>query len=158
VAGARHRDAPTRCSVGSCHNGFPLYAYPVNPAWIARFQDRGHDIGAVVDASIAADAAVLRNVPDDVTVALHTCRGNHRSSWMCEGSLEPVAERMFGELPYDVFLVEWDDLGRDGGFEPVRHLREGERKVICSAAWMRPRASRAASTDGRSRPSAGSRA
>jgi 5-methyltetrahydropteroyltriglutamate--homocysteine methyltransferase len=49
---------------------------------------------------------------------------------MCEGSLEPVAERVFGELPYDTFLVEWDDLGRDGGFEPVRHLREGATMVM----------------------------
>ncbi|MGZ8600409.1 MAG: 5-methyltetrahydropteroyltriglutamate--homocysteine S-methyltransferase, partial [Actinomycetota bacterium] len=50
--------------------------------------------------------------------------------WMCEGSLEPVAERVFGGLPYDAFLVEWDDLGRDGGFEPVRFLREGARIVM----------------------------
>ena len=49
---------------------------------------------------------------------------------MCEGSLEPVAERVFGELPYDAFLVEWDDLGRDGGFEPVRHLRDGSLMVM----------------------------
>jgi 5-methyltetrahydropteroyltriglutamate--homocysteine methyltransferase len=85
---------------------------------VGRFEAGGHDIGAPVDAAIAADTAVLEDIPDDVTVALHICRGNFRSSWMCEGSLEPVAERVFGELPYDAFLVEWDDLGRDGGFEP----------------------------------------
>ena len=73
---------------------------------------------------------MLEGIPDDVTVALHICRGNYRSSWMCEGSLEPVAERVFGELPYDAFLVEWDDLGRDGGFEPVRYLREGSTMVM----------------------------
>jgi 5-methyltetrahydropteroyltriglutamate--homocysteine methyltransferase len=49
---------------------------------------------------------------------------------MCEGSLEPVAERVFGDLPYDVFLVEWDDLGRDGGFEPVRFLRQPSTLVM----------------------------
>ena len=49
---------------------------------------------------------------------------------MCEGSLEPVAERVFGGLPYDAFLVEWDDLGRDGGFEPIRFLREGSTMVM----------------------------
>jgi len=65
-----------------------------------------------------------------VIVALHICRGNYRSSWMCEGSLEPVAERVFGELPYSAFLVEWDDLGRDGGFEPVRFLRKGSTMVL----------------------------
>ncbi|HJY31746.1 MAG TPA: hypothetical protein VJ573_02510 [Actinomycetota bacterium] len=109
---------------------FPLYPYLVDPAWVERFEARGHHVADLVDAAIAADTAVLEGIPDDVTVALHICRGNYRSSWMCEGSLEPVAERVFGELPYDAFLVEWDDLGRDGGFEPVRFLRTGSTMVM----------------------------
>ena len=109
---------------------FPLYPYLVDPAWISRFEGAGHDVTSLVDAAIATDIAILEGIPEDVTTALHICRGNFRSSWMCEGSLEPVAERVFGELPYDAFLVEWDDLGRDGGFEPVRHLREGSVMVM----------------------------
>ena len=84
----------------------------------------------MVEAAIAADTAVLDGVPDDVFVSMHICRGNFRSSWMCEGSLEPVADEVFGGLPYDVFLVEWDDEGRDGGFEPIRSLREGSIAVM----------------------------
>ena len=34
------------------------------------------------------------------------------------------------QLPVDTFLVEWDDLGRDGGFEPIRFLREGSTMVM----------------------------
>jgi 5-methyltetrahydropteroyltriglutamate--homocysteine methyltransferase len=109
---------------------FPLYPYLVDPVWIGRFAEAGHDVTALVDRALAADTAVLDGIPDDVTVGLHICRGNYRSSWMCEGSLEPVAERVFGGLPYDTFLVEWDDLGRDGGFEPVRHLRRGATMVM----------------------------
>ena len=109
---------------------FPLYPYLVDVAWTERFRTRGHDIDALIDTAIAADTAVLEGIPDDATTALHICRGNFRSSWMCEGSLEPVAERVFGGLPYDAFLVEWDDLGRDGGFEPVRHLRQGAVMVM----------------------------
>jgi 5-methyltetrahydropteroyltriglutamate--homocysteine methyltransferase len=110
--------------------GFPLYPYLVDPTWIQRFEAAGHSVEGVLDAAIAADIAVLKDIPDDVTTALHICRGNYRSSWMCEGSLEPVAERVFGELPYDTFLVEWDDLGRDGGFEPIRFLRDGSTMVM----------------------------
>ena len=109
---------------------FPLYPYLVDPAWVARFEDHGHDVDTLLDSAIAADTAVLEDLPDDVTVALHICRGNYRSSWMCEGSLDHVADRVFGQLPYDAFLVEWDDLGRDGGFEPVRFLREGAVMVM----------------------------
>jgi 5-methyltetrahydropteroyltriglutamate--homocysteine methyltransferase len=109
---------------------FPLYPYLVDPVWVERFEARGHRVADLVDAAVAADTAVLEGIPDDVTVALHICRGNFRSSWMCEGSLERVAERVFGDLPYNAFLVEWDDLGRDGGFEPVRFLRKGSTMVM----------------------------
>jgi 5-methyltetrahydropteroyltriglutamate--homocysteine methyltransferase len=109
---------------------FPLYPYLVDPVWIERFEARGHRAADLVDAAVAADTAVLEGIPDDVIVALHICRGNFRSSWMCEGSLEPVADRVFGDLPYNAFLVEWDDLGRDGGFEPVRFLRKGSMMVM----------------------------
>ncbi|HYG73178.1 MAG TPA: 5-methyltetrahydropteroyltriglutamate--homocysteine S-methyltransferase, partial [Actinomycetota bacterium] len=109
---------------------FPLYPYLVDPGWVERFEAAGHPVDALVDAAIAVDTAILDGIPDEVTTALHICRGNYRSSWMCEGSLEPVAERVFGELPYDAFLVEWDDLGRDGGYEPVRHLRRGSTMVM----------------------------
>jgi 5-methyltetrahydropteroyltriglutamate--homocysteine methyltransferase len=109
---------------------FPLYPYLCDPAWVTRFEAEGHDVAALIDAALAADTAVLEGIPSDVTVGLHICRGNYRSSWMCEGSLAPVAERVFGGLPYDAFLVEWDDRGRDGGFEPVRHLRPGPIMVM----------------------------
>src|SRR6185503_10512922 len=89
----------------------------------------GHDPAALLEAALAADTAVLDGLPGHVTTGLHICRGNFRSSWMCEGSLEPVAERVF-DLPYDTFLVEWDDLGRDGGFEPIRFLRDGSVMVM----------------------------
>lgn len=109
---------------------FPLYPYLVDPRWIERFEAAGHAVDEVLRDALAADAAVLEEIPDDVTVGLHICRGNFRSSWMCEGSLEPVAEGVFGGLPYDAFLVEWDDRGRDGGFESVRFLRENAVMVM----------------------------
>ncbi len=108
---------------------FPLYPYLVDPVWIERFASAGHSVEHVLEGALRADAAVLESIPDDVTTALHICRGNFRSSWMCEGSLEPVAERVF-DLPHDTFLVEWDDVGRDGGFGPIRFLREGATMVM----------------------------
>ena len=108
---------------------FPLYVYISDPAWAARFEAAGHPIADVLESALIADRAILEGIPDDVITALHICRGNFRSSWMCEGSLEPIAEQVF-DLPFDTFLVEWDDLGRDGGFEPIRFLREGSTMVM----------------------------
>ncbi len=109
---------------------FPLYPYLVDPDWSARFEAAGHRVPDLLEKALAADRAVLAGIPDDVTTALHVCRGNYRSRWLCSGSLEPVAERLFGELPYDVFLVEWDDVGRDGGYEPIRFAPPGRIVVM----------------------------
>ena len=100
---------------------FPLYPYLVDADWVARFEAAGHRVPELLERAVAADRAVLAGIPEGVTTAIHVCRGNYRSRWLCAGSLEPVAERLFGDLPYDVFLVEWDDLGRDGGYSPIRH-------------------------------------
>jgi methionine synthase II (cobalamin-independent) len=104
---------------------FPLYPYLVDRDWSARFEAAGHTVSELLEKALAADKAILEEIPDGVTTGLHLCRGNYRSRWICAGSLEPVADRLFGELPYDVFLVEWDDVARDGGYEPVRFAPPG---------------------------------
>ena len=63
--------------------------------------------------------------PDDVTRAIHLCRGNWKSRHMVSGSLEPVAERFFTELPYDAFFIEWEDIRREGGYEALRQVPKG---------------------------------
>ena len=109
---------------------FPLYPYLVDPGWRVRFEAAGHSVEALLDKALAADRAVLEGLPQGVSTGLHICRGNYRSRWICEGSLEPVAERVFGELPYGVFLVEWDDVGREGGYEPIRFTPAGRVVVM----------------------------
>ncbi len=56
-----------------------------------------------------------------MTIGMHICRGNNRSAWMLEGSYEPIAERLFGELGVDRFLLEYDS-ERAGGFAPLRFM------------------------------------
>jgi len=80
-----------------------------------------------LDAAVRADArivAAVRRLSPDVTVGLHVCRGNYRSSWLAQGSYEPVAERLFSEVPVDRFLLEYDT-PRAGGFEPLRFIPSG---------------------------------
>jgi 5-methyltetrahydropteroyltriglutamate--homocysteine methyltransferase len=117
---------------------FPLYPYLVDPDWIARFEAAGQSVSGLLERAIAADTAVLEGIPDGVRTGLHVCRGNYRSRWICSGSLEPVAERLFGELPYHVFLVEWDDVGRDGGYAPIRYTHPGRVVVMGLVSSKRP--------------------
>ena len=45
-------------------------------------------------------------------------------------SLEPVAERMFNELPYDGFFIEWEDIKREGGYEALRFVPKGKMVIM----------------------------
>jgi 5-methyltetrahydropteroyltriglutamate--homocysteine methyltransferase len=86
---------------------------------------QGIDPDAFLAKALELDRRVIEGFPADVTFGLHICRGNYRSMWIYEGSLEPVAEAIFNELPYDVFLVEWDDPDRAGDYGALRHLPRG---------------------------------
>jgi 5-methyltetrahydropteroyltriglutamate--homocysteine methyltransferase len=91
---------------------------------------QGIDPDAFLAKALDLDRRVIEGFPTDVTFAMHICRGNYRSMWIYEGSLEPVAEAIFSELPYDVFLVEWDDPDRAGDYSALRHLPKGPVAVL----------------------------
>jgi len=84
------------------------------------------------DAAVYADAvnAAIRDVPDDMTVAIHTCRGNFKSTWLASGGYADfVAERVFTGLDVDAFFLEYDT-ERAGGFEPLRFVPKGKIVVL----------------------------
>jgi methionine synthase II (cobalamin-independent) len=90
------------------------------------------DPSIILDASVTADADIVTGVKaahPDVTVGMHICRGNNRSAYMAKGSYEPVAEKLFGTVPVDRFLLEYDT-ERSGGFEPLRFVRPGAVVVL----------------------------
>lgn len=65
----------------------------------------------------------------DLTVCVHTCRGNHRSAWVASGGYDRVAEAVFSELQVDGLFLEYDDV-RSGSFEPLRFVPKGKRIVL----------------------------
>jgi 5-methyltetrahydropteroyltriglutamate--homocysteine methyltransferase len=71
----------------------------------------------------------LRGRPPGLTVTTHMCRGNFRSSWAAEGGYDFVAEALLNELEVDGYFMEWDD-ERSGGFEPLRFLPPGDKRVV----------------------------
>jgi len=83
------------------------------------------------DTAMYADAvnAAIRDVPEDMTVAIHTCRGNFKSTWLASGSYDFVAETAFSKLDVDAFFLEYDT-DRAGGFEPLRFVPKGKIVVL----------------------------
>ncbi len=64
-----------------------------------------------------------------MTLAIHLCRGNNRSQWYAEGGYDPIAEKLFGQLNVDAFLLEYES-ARAGTFEPLRFVPKGKTVVL----------------------------
>jgi 5-methyltetrahydropteroyltriglutamate--homocysteine methyltransferase len=108
----------------------PQYTYYVDPQVRDRLRQAGTDPDAAFDEALAADTACLQGLRrDGITVAMHVCRGNNRSRWFTEGGYDPIAEKFFGSLPVDRFLLEYDT-GRAGGFAPLRFVPRGKAVVL----------------------------
>ena len=55
--------------------------------------------------------------------------GNNESKWYAEGGYEPIAEKLFGSLNVDRFLLEYDT-DRAGTFEPLRFMPPDKTVVL----------------------------
>ena len=72
-----------------------------------------------------------------MTLTVHMCRGNFRSSWVAEGGYDYVAEPLLSELDVDGYFMEFDD-DRSGGFEPLRFVPKGKFIVLGLVTSKRP--------------------
>jgi 5-methyltetrahydropteroyltriglutamate--homocysteine methyltransferase len=104
-------------------------AYLNDPAQRAYVDSIGGNGGTQHLTNIKVINEALAGRPAGMAVCTHMCRGNFRSSWMAEGGYDHVAEALFGELAVDGFFLEYDD-ARSGGFEPLRFVPEGDKRVV----------------------------
>jgi len=71
----------------------------------------------------------IEDRPQDLTLAIHLCRGNFRSAWVAEGGYEPVAEVLFNEMDVDAYFLEYDD-ERSGDFAPLRFVPSNKMVLL----------------------------
>ena len=72
---------------------------------------------------------VVAHKPAGMTLAMHLCRGNFKSTHAAAGNYEPVAEALLSEMNLDAFFLEYDD-ERSGDFRPLRYLSKGKVVVL----------------------------
>ena len=70
----------------------------------------------------------LSGKPSDMTMTMHSCRGNFRSTFIASGGYEFVAAELFGKVNIDGYFLEFDS-ERAGGFDVLRHLK-GDKQVV----------------------------
>src|SRR5579875_2199512 len=73
-------------------------AYLCDPELREGARKRGEDPDALPHTYAKLINAAIRDVRDEMTTAIHLCRGNYRSAWVAEGGYDPVAEALFGEI------------------------------------------------------------
>jgi 5-methyltetrahydropteroyltriglutamate--homocysteine methyltransferase len=117
----------------------PRYSYYIDPKWRDYIRtEMGLDPEAALEEAVRADNACLEGARrPGVTLAIHLCRGNNRSHWYAEGGYDPIAEKLFGTLQVDRFLLEYDD-ARSGTFEPLRFVPRGKTVVLGLVSSKRP--------------------
>ena len=109
----------------------PRYSYYIDPKWRSYVKNEmGVDPDQALDEAIRVDNACLEGAKRPGTIlAIHLCRGNNRSQWYAEGGYDAIAEKLFGRLNVDAFLLEYES-ERAGTFEPLRFVPPGKTVVL----------------------------
>jgi 5-methyltetrahydropteroyltriglutamate--homocysteine methyltransferase len=104
-------------------------AFICDPAHRDYVRSWGMDPQALLELYAEKLNATLAEVPGEVTITLHQCRGNREGNWAAEGGYDPVADVLLNRIEVDGYFLEYDT-ARAGGFEPLRLLPKGNKRVI----------------------------
>jgi 5-methyltetrahydropteroyltriglutamate--homocysteine methyltransferase len=109
-------------------------AYLCDDSFRAAVKAIGEDPDALPMTYCGVINEAIRDLPENVSVCVHLCRGNARKGGVAAGGVarggyEPVAEALFGTLAVDGYFLEYDD-DRSGDFMPLRHLPKGKKVVL----------------------------
>jgi 5-methyltetrahydropteroyltriglutamate--homocysteine methyltransferase len=123
-------------------------AFLCDPMHRATVQKWGNDPDTLLADYAERINETLTGLPDDLTVALHQCRGNREGHWAAEGGYDPVADVLFNRINVHGYFLEYDT-ARAGGFEPLRLLPKGKVVVLGLISSKSPQLENAADIEKR---------
>jgi 5-methyltetrahydropteroyltriglutamate--homocysteine methyltransferase len=100
-----------------------------DPNYRRQMKDRGDDPEKLGVAYAELINIAMSDIPADMTITMHLCRGNYKSTHMGAGSYDAVQEILFNTINVHGYFMEYDD-ERSGGFEPLRLLPKGKQVVL----------------------------
>ncbi len=103
--------------------------YLCDPSLRKMIIDRGDNPDTLPAAYARMINAAIADIPPDMTITMHLCRGNFRSNFVASGGYEPVAEVLFNAINVHGYFMEYDT-ARAGGFEPLRFVPKGKSIVL----------------------------
>jgi 5-methyltetrahydropteroyltriglutamate--homocysteine methyltransferase len=94
-----------------------------------QMRDRGDDPEKLGETYGDLINEAMSDIPSDMTITMHMCRGNYKSTHMGAGGYDAVQEILFNRINVHGYFMEYDD-ARSGGFEPLRMLPKGKQVVL----------------------------
>src|SRR3954449_12388338 len=91
-------------------------------------EGRGDDPHKLAERYADLINTAMADIPSDMTITMHLCRGNYRSTFMGAGGYEAEQEILFDRIKVHGYFMEYDT-SRAGGFEPLK-LVPKDRQVV----------------------------
>jgi 5-methyltetrahydropteroyltriglutamate--homocysteine methyltransferase len=105
------------------------FTYLCDPALRQQVSGRGDDPEQLPQIYAGMINTAISDIPADMTISMHLCRGNFRSTFVASGGYEPVADILFNTIKVDGYFMEYDS-ERAGGFAPLRFVPKGKTVVL----------------------------
>ena len=100
-----------------------------DPKYRQQIKDRGDDPDYLGEVYGELINTAMSDIPADMTVTMHLCRGNYKSTFMGAGGYDAMQEVLFDKIKVHGYFMEYDD-ARAGGFEPLKRLQKGRIAVL----------------------------
>jgi methionine synthase II (cobalamin-independent) len=89
----------------------------------------GYDVEEIKKQYLDLNNAAIVDLPKDLIVTTHVCRGNYHSTWATSGGYDPVAKTLFGGENVSAYYLEYDT-DRAGDFAPLKEVSEDKTVVL----------------------------
>ena len=100
-----------------------------DPKYCQQMRDRGDDPDKLGPLYGKLINAAMSDIPSDMRITMHLCRGNYKSTFMGAGGYDAEAEVLFNQINVHGYFMEYDT-ERAGGFEPLRLVPKGKQVVL----------------------------
>lgn len=101
------------------------------------YQSLGFTQKQLAEKYLKLNNDAIADLPADLRISTHICRGNYHSTWATSGGYDAVADYVFAKENVDAFYLEFDD-ERSGHFDPIAKIPADKEIVLGIVTSKKP--------------------
>lgn len=105
------------------------WAYLSDSSNWANVENKDEFFNTFVEKCVYVNNLAIENIPEDLTIGTHICRGNFRSNFLYKGDYSTIAEPLFVKENIDNYYLEFDS-ERAGSFESLKDVPKNKYIVL----------------------------